>query len=128
MIPEGARSVLVQYDIQKLSPNQRIHWRERAKRAKTAKFCADAAWRTAGRPSFDGPIWYSLIVYRGRVVDQDNAVAACKSILDALFKGRVVPDDSERWAKLKSVEQMSSKAWNKCEAVSVIFWPRGDGE
>ena len=124
-MPEGARSVLVKYDVNRLSPNQRIHWRERSTRNKAAKLMAEWAWRAQGRPGFgaqDCPCWYHIVIFRGRRIDQDNAVAACKAILDGLFHGQILPDDSEKYAKLHGIEQMISKGWKGCEAVQVTVW------
>ncbi len=123
-LPEDAKSVIVKYDVNRLSPNQRIFWAERSKRTKAAKALAEWSWRTQGRPGFNGPCNYHLVIFRGRRIDQDNAVASCKAILDGLFHGQMLPDDSEKYAKLHGIEQVTGKAWERCEAVQVAVWER----
>ena len=121
-MPEGAKSVIVKYDVNRLSPNQRIFWAERSKRTKVAKSLAEYAWRTQGRPGFNAPCNYRIVIFRGRRIDQDNAVASCKAILDGLFHGNMLPDDSDNYAKLHGLEQVTGKTWERCEAVQVTVW------
>jgi hypothetical protein len=63
---------------------------------------AGAAWAQAGRPKASGPIEYQVTLYKpGAALDEDNFVAALKAANDVLFRGRVVPDDSPEWVRMR---------------------------
>lgn len=120
--------ILVHTDIGKLSPNLRIHWQERRRRAKVAAAAAVAAWLAAGSPVADGPVAVSLIIRRGRAMDADNAIASCKAVIDALFRrsrtgAGVTPDDGPRWVHLGDVRQETGGQWRGREEVEVVVVP-----
>lgn len=81
-----------------LGPNARLHWRERHKW--NGAWAEEVFWKIRenypqltkmGMP-FDRAIIY-LTIYATHPPDLDNAVAACKPIVDGL-KGIVIKDDS----------------------------------
>lgn len=84
-----------------LSPNARVHWRRRAELV--AKAREDAYWRALEVPAVERKplsdaqaLKLTLIFFNptGRVrTDQDNSLAACKSLLDGIFLA-IKTDDS----------------------------------
>jgi hypothetical protein len=121
-------TITVKFDPHRLSANQRIHWRERAKRAKCAKEAARAAWHCAGSPVIDGPVEVSLLVRRGRVIDPDNALGGFKACADALFNASrngygVTPDDSVHYVTWLPVRFETGDKWVCREEVVVSVRP-----
>lgn len=100
------------------------HWAKIKKIRDDVHLLAQAAWVQAGRPRAAGPIVYDVTSRRPRRLDDDNAVAACKFIADALFKGRIIPNDSVKWAKLGKVNQVGGKIWEGREEVQFQIRPR----
>ncbi len=100
-------TIRIEYDIGPLSPNRtrRLHWGARAALAKDAKWAAYAAWVSAGSPRAAGPVRCAIVSYRSRALDDDNLIAACKPLLDGIFKGAMTPDDSPAYLELGSVRQ-----------------------
>jgi hypothetical protein len=82
-------SITVEFDVNRCSPNKRLFWARRAKQNKQAEACAHVGWWRAGRTYFGVPIDVNIVIQRGRGIDEDNAIACCKPVIDALFKGRV---------------------------------------
>lgn len=79
----------------RLSPNARLHWRNRAKVAKTAKSAAYYLARAAGAEApASGPIPLLITFYPpdNRARDMDNAIASMKSALDGLAEAMKVND------------------------------------
>jgi hypothetical protein len=121
-------TLTVKFDPHRLSANQRIHWRERAKRAKCAKEAARYAWHCAGSPVIDGPVEVSLLVRRGRVIDPDNALGGMKAAIDSLFNASrngygVTPDDSAEFVRWLPVQFETGKEWLGREEVLVTIRP-----
>jgi hypothetical protein len=121
--------ITVSFDPQSLSPNQRIHWRERARRTKAARALALWKWALAKRPVADGPVEVSLLVRRGRLIDPDGALAGCKPILDGLLSQKrnhgdgVTPDDSAAFVRYLPVEFETGREWQGREQVVVTIVP-----
>jgi hypothetical protein len=109
----------VYYDPAKLTLNQRLHWRERHRRNVVAKECAVAAWTQAGCPAAVGPRIVHVTSRRARALDADNLVAALKPIIDALFKGRITPDDSPEWVQLGTVTQETAARYRGHEELEL---------
>jgi hypothetical protein len=113
--------ITVPFDPHRLSLNARLHWRARKRLNDAAKEAAVYGWMLAGQPKAEGPVRVSLIVRRGRRLDIDNAITGTKACRDALFKGRVTPDDSPRWVTLGECQQECGKVWRgREECVFVI--------
>lgn len=111
----------IQFDPGVLSPN-RIkgrHWAVTAPLRARARAAARQAWMAAGRPKSEGPVVVNLVIYRGRVMDNDNAIAACKPIFDGIFNGQITPDDSARWVRIGEIHWRTGAKYAKCPAVTV---------
>jgi hypothetical protein len=109
--------IVVPFDPNRLSLNQRLHWRERKRRNDAAKDAAAFGWLKVGRPRLEVPVDVEIVVKRGRVLDPDNAQAGCKPIIDALFKNAVTPDDSQQWVRFTGTRVESGKRWKGREEV-----------
>lgn len=118
-------SITVPVDIARTSPNAltRLMWQERGRRKKTAKEAARVVWVCAGRPRVDCPVIVDIVIRRGRKLDADNALAACKPAIDGLFKDGLVPDDGPRWLTIGEVRQESGKEWKGRECVEFLVRP-----
>lgn len=103
--------IVVPTDVGRCSPNLRLCWQERSRRAKAARVSALLAWRMAGEPVAPGPVTVDLTIRRGRVMDQDNALSAFKPGLDSLFNGAITPNDSPRWVEYGRIRQETGRQW-----------------
>jgi hypothetical protein len=119
-------TITVRFDPHRLSLNQRLHWRERARRNRAVKDVARLAWAQAGRPAFEGPVRVSMLVRRGRQIDSDNAITGTKAARDALFNRAITPDDSPRWVTLGECRQECGKAWKDAPEVVFTIEPIGE--
>ncbi len=135
----SAFSIVVPIDIQRTSPNQRLHWAERNRRNQSARNAAQAAWVKAGRPKCKRPVTVELIVRRGRVLDADNAVSSTKPIIDQLFGSRsrgagrtklpglITPDDSPEFVRLSgNVKQIVGPSWRGKEEIEFVITEDGE--
>lgn len=111
--------LVVHFDVAKTSQNARNHWREIAKWNRKAKIAAAEAWIVAGRPRSLVPVNVRLTNCRTRTMDEFNFGAACKGIIDGLFKDRITPDDSPEWVHFLAVEQQPDKA-NKSDPTVIV--------
>lgn len=100
-----AYQFVIPQDISELTPNKRHHWRVKALYAKAARELATISWLEAGKPRIDCPVAVRVLVERPRLVDYDNALAACKSTLDGVLSGNLLPDDSPRYVRALTIEQ-----------------------
>lgn len=107
------------------SLNRRYHWTRMAKAKKsaydTARWCWENLRRTDGHLFISPtPVRVSLIVRRGRVIDNDNIVSGMKPIMDALFNHAITPSDSAAWVTLGDIKQETGKKYGKNPEVLVI--------
>ena len=122
--------IIVPFDVQRLSPNLRIHYLERAKRVKKAREAARLAWLQAGKPALTQPALVAVTVRRTRRLDPDNALAACKAALDELLSTRnngcgLLPDDSGQWVTYAPIAQETGDRFRGKAAIVVTLTPRG---
>ena len=122
-------TITVPFDPMRLSLNQRLHWRARAKLSKLAHQAARVAWICAGSPVIDGPVDVSLIIRRARPIDPINALSGWKSCEDGLFNRRrrgygVVEDDSAEFVRYAPVVFETGKQWKGREEIVVRVTPR----
>jgi hypothetical protein len=103
--------ITVPVDAQRASPNQRGHWAKLAKVKKEFRDAARLCWIAAGKPKVDAPVNVNVIIRRGRVIDQDNAQACLKSLIDGLFNDAVTPNDSRKWVLNYTVNQETGRVW-----------------
>lgn len=121
--------ITIPWDPQRLSPNQRLHWAERAKRTKIARDLALWEWAINKRPKVDGPVEVSILVRRPRVIDPDNAQAGLKGIIDGLFNANrnrgdgITPDDSSTYVRWLPVQFETGKEWKGNEQVVLTITP-----
>ena len=117
-------SITVSYDINRLSPNGRLHFREKAKRNKLARWLAMNAWVNARLPRFTTPVTVAIHVQRGRVIDADNALACCKPLIDGIFGGNATPNDSAQWVEFLPVTFATGDKFRRQETVTFTIQPR----
>jgi hypothetical protein len=103
-----------------LSPNLRLHWRERANRTHRWRAMARLIWQSEGSVRFKPGVSIHITVRRGRLVDRDNCISSCKVILDSLWgdDGMLGADDA-RWVKSIEVIQETGGKWTKHPEVKV---------
>ncbi len=117
--------IRVPFDVQRVSPNQRLHRHERARRVRAARAAALIAWRQAGFPRMAGPAVVSVVIRRGRPLDHDNAVACLKPLLDQLLCARanggegILEDDRPAVMTLGEVRQETGGKWRHLPEVEV---------
>lgn len=109
-MPEPIR-IIVTVDPHVNSPNQRRHFHATAKIKATMREAARWAWIGAGKPRATGPVRVTVTVRRGRAIDLDNALAACKPLIDGLFNDAITPDDSMAWIKGYTIRQEVGKRY-----------------
>lgn len=114
--------ITVPLDPAPLSPNRMNgrHWRSATILKAKARDAAQWAWYSAGRQRARVPVIVSVIVRRGRVLDDDNLKASLKCVIDALFKGAVTPDDSLKYFELGALKQETGKIWKGREEIVFI--------
>jgi Holliday junction resolvase RusA-like endonuclease len=81
-----------------LSPNSRVHWRERS--IVHAKDVTDVMWAARAvqtmlpkEPMKHATVDIELIVTTGGRRDADNFLASCKGILDGIVQAGIIKDD-----------------------------------
>ena len=113
----------VEFDLHRLNPNKRLHWRARWKLDNVLKQAVNFAWLQQGAVSLAGKkIAYELVVYRARRVDDDNLIAACKAGRDELFRLCDIKSDSPLWVRILRVEQKPGKEWRGKERFDIIVY------
>lgn len=116
--------LVVRFDVAKTSPNARSHWRTRHTNNKKAQRAAWESWLVYGSPVADGPVDVQIILLRSREMDQDNALASCKGIIDGLFKDRITPDDVPKYVTFRPVQQAPHKSHRADPTVIVEVYRR----
>ena len=105
-----------------LSPNGRVHWRVKAKLARSVRYRARVWAQQAthdARVSNFLPVSYRIVWhYKGRMPDDDNVVARCKAALDGCCD---VFNIDDRLLKLRGVEKVHALHEPLCGYVDIIF-------
>src|SRR5215469_5315057 len=70
----------------------------------------------------DDRVIVGIVMFRCRILDKDNAYAACKSITDCLRQVDLIPDDTERAIAL-TVEQRKVDHRDSQRTEITITWP-----
>jgi hypothetical protein len=114
--------LILPIDVGPMSPNRTLgrHWSYREKHKKAAENTAYAIWHKAGKVRANGPVVVTYIIHRPRLLDGDNALAACKNVGDSLFKGRITPDDSPEWVTFNPVLQIVRPKWAQPPSLEVL--------
>jgi hypothetical protein len=115
--------LFVPYELQHSNPNRTRgrHWKQAEAASDTAHAAALWAYREADDPVNAEPVHVDYLVFRERVLDDDNAVAALKPVRDALFKGRLAPDDSTRYVRNGEVRFITGARWRPNNAWVAVF-------
>jgi hypothetical protein len=107
--------------VRDLSPNRRLHWRERAKRAHWWRQRVFIEWIAKGRPRFDGPVDVTVTIRRFRVVDSDNAVSSLKAARDGLWGPEaMLPEDGSKWIRSYEVRQETGAPFRDRPEVEIV--------
>ena len=113
--------ITVPFDINRCSPNHRLHYLARARLMAAARQAGRLAWMAAGSPQATVPVQVSLVLHRARAIDQGNAWAAAKGAIDGVFVDALTPDDGPKWVTLGSVVQETGRQWKgREECVFVV--------
>lgn len=112
--------LVIPLDINEMNPNRRGKLREWIRTKKRHKDTARLAWIAAGKPMSESLVAVSVIVRRGRLLDEDNARAGLKAIFDGLFKRGITPDDSPKWVTLGELTQQVGGEWRYAPEVEII--------
>lgn len=125
--PDGPWVFVAWWDPAKSSPNKlrRLNHFAQAQVRKAARAAGYAAWQGAGSPRETRMVVVSVLVRRGRKMDQLNLWGCLKEILDGALVGRfhgraedrifypaMLPDDSERFATVGDVGQQTGPEWD----------------
>jgi hypothetical protein len=109
-------SITVDFDLVRCSPNRHQCWQVKAQHASAARTAARIAWMQAGEPTLTPPVRVNVIVRRPRPLDQDNAWASAKHLIDGICGSPqrklpgIVPDDRPRYVRLGELTQITGKA------------------
>lgn len=118
-----ALEFIVPGDVMRLSPNKRLHHMARHRLTQSWKSCAWMAWAQAGRVQLEGKVRITYTLYRGRMVDPDNAMAATKALLDGLRDepGRpgMLAGDTSRHVEFGPIQQITGACYKSRESVRV---------
>lgn len=119
--------LVVPFDIVQVSPNKRLHWARRAELTKLAHRACAAAWIAYQRPvAPPGGVNVRFTLLRSRAMDEDNAVACLKAIIDGLFHGLITVDDSPKYVHIIVVDQRPHKSHRADPTTIVEVWRRGE--
>lgn len=112
--------LIVPVDVNQMNPNRRGKLRDWIRTKTAHKKAAWGVWVQAGKPKAQTPVIVSVIVRRGKQLDEDNARASLKAVFDGLFKKAITPDDSPAWVKLGTLTQEIDKRWKYAAEVEIV--------
>lgn len=121
-----ALCLFVPWDAGRTSANQTRgrHWSKLHSEQQEAELAALWAWREAGDPVLNAPLVVDTLLFRGALLDEDNARSGCKQVSDFLFKGRLVPDDSARWVQWGTLTQLPGREYARHPWTVFLVRPR----
>lgn len=112
-----------------LSPNLRLHYRERAKRVAAWRERARLAWLQGERTEYKEKVRLEILVRRARTVDPDNLLAACKGLVDGLVSRPGQPGllrgDTAKDVEYAPVRMETGKEWKGRECLIIYCRPIG---
>lgn len=120
--------LVVPFDLRRLSPNKthRMHWAVlMGLKRGSARFIV-AAYRVAGQPKMAPPVRLTLIVRRGRRIDDDTAISAMKWVRDSLATCLGYKSDGPNWMSMGEVRYECGKRWKDAPQFELWIEPRGD--
>lgn len=112
--------LILPLDANQMNPNNRRKLRDWLRAKKYHKETAHKVWLEAGKPRASGPVTVSVIIRRGRLLDEDNARAGLKACFDSLFKKAITPDDSTKWVKLGALTQETGGRWRYAPEIEIV--------
>lgn len=99
-----------------LSPNSSAHWRTRAKATAETRHLIQVYvlrywWSVGDGEQYEDDPRRRLTVTmrRPRLLDEDNAVAICKAVIDGAIAGGAARDDSPRWMEIVVRQEQARK-------------------
>ena len=117
----GGRVVVSGDPCGECSPNKTRgwHWSGVWRLGQKWQTIARDAWRRNGCPTVNRAT-VQVVIYRGRTLDPDNAMAGCKAIVDGL-KGVAFPDDSAAFVEYLPVKMVTGKLYARERARVEIY-------
>lgn len=110
-------SFVIPWDAGTLAPNRVTHRMQRYRLAMHARRAAAFVWIQRGRPRAQSRVRVDITIRRTRALDEDNAIASLKPLLDGLFNVALTPDDSPKWVSLGAILQHIDPQWKYREEV-----------
>lgn len=98
--------------VRDLSPNRRMNRWTRAANTRRWRTAVRLLWKDSGAVIFQPGVHIHATIRRGRIVDDDNAIAAVKAARDGLWgEGAMLGGDSAYWVKSFAVCQETGAHW-----------------
>ncbi len=118
----------VPFDLRRLSPNQThgMHWAVRRRIRRLSAELIELAYQQAGEPKIAPPVQVTLLVRRGRRIDDDTATSAFKHARDRLVALLGFPSDGPRWYSAERVRYDCGACWKGSEHFEVWIEPRSE--
>jgi hypothetical protein len=118
--------IQIPVDVNLANPNRigSLHWSKQRKIKSKLALVARAYWVKAGKPVSDSPVNVHVTIRRARSLDNDNAIASLKPLIDGLFKKAITPDDSSKWVRLLIPTQEVGEIFDKHESVEFLVTAR----
>lgn len=110
-------TLVIPWDAGILSPNRVSHRMQRYRIGALGRRAAGLVWVAAGRPRAQSRVRVDITIRRGRALDDDNALAALKPVLDGVFNAALTPNDSLKWVTLGTITQRIDPKWKGREEV-----------
>lgn len=114
---------IVPVDVNEAAQNRMMHWRKRANVAAAHRHAANVIWMKAGKPTaaeVELPVTVNAIIRRGRKIDEFNAPACLKHVIDGLFVDAFTPNDDARFVLMGTITQEIGAKWKKAPEVELI--------
>ena len=130
--------IRVQWDAARTGENAlpKSHWAPRARIMREAREAGFRGWLDAGKPVVRERVLVSARICRAYRLDSLNAWGCLKPVIDGALVGRylapgkdhiflpsMLPDDSDKWVKLGSVDQLIDQRYAGAEEV-ILFVER----
>jgi hypothetical protein len=108
-------TLVIRGDAAALSPNRRMHWRQRHEIESHWKQSAWGEWVSLGCPYLPGKVRVSFIIYRGRVLDHCNlhGSGCLRAAINGL-KQKAFVDDDPQHLEWGNVQQVTGKEHRQC--------------
>ena len=91
----------------------------RARIARVHREAAWLCWHKAGRPVARCRVRLDVTLYRGRTMDEFNALACVKHVIDGLCVKALTPDDSPTWVAHGTITQQTGPDYHRAPVVVI---------